>query len=214
MERVVTGSDRMVFPLFRANGLGSWIGMFVDTLGGVWKSYFIRTRAESRCRDSVVRSRRIRDHRTLSVNGETGGTRDHVVNIARGEPLHLAVEGHRECPDSCGHFYFQARLGSPDSFTATWIPGVGLSCFDFMDHDSAHGIWNGLGGYYDILGSSRVKNKIIPNPASKPGEFFSIPGWATENLPPGTTVTFQGFQSDPTAKKGFSVTNAIILTIE
>jgi hypothetical protein len=118
------------------------------------------------------------------------------------------------CDAPALRFYVQARPGAPKLSQVIRFPAGGLSCFNFLDHDFAKAIWNGLGALRGRLGSSRVLQNPILDPPSVPGVFFTIPGWATENLPPGSSVTFQGFQSDPTSKKGFSVTNAVILTIE
>jgi hypothetical protein len=75
-------------------------------------------------------------------------------------------------------------------------------------------LFTGLGGLRGKLGSSRILQTPIATLPRAPGVFFTIPGSATRNLPPGTAATVQGFHSDPSSKKGVSVTNAVVLAIE
>jgi hypothetical protein len=199
--------------IFRRDGKGGWIGLFDES--NFWTSTYevkyIETRQESLCRNSTVDARETYDGRTLWING-SGGDEEHIARVDAGQSLVLSMES--SCDIPALRFYVQARPGTPKTSQVSRFPGGGISCFEFLDHDSAKAIWNGLGGLRGKLGSSRILQTAIPDPRSVPGVFFTIPGWATQNLPPGTTATFQGFQSDPSSKKGLSVTNAVVLIIE
>jgi hypothetical protein len=206
---------RLARAIFRPDGEGGFVGGFTNAweegdrlVAGV---ELIRTRPESYCRNGNVDPVRAFDHRTLLVNGHAGDS-EHVVRVAPGTPLALAIESPHAAPGV--RFYVQARGGAPRAESVRWLPGVGLSCFDFRDHASADAIWNGLGTLYGKLGHSRVLEIAIPDPASAPGVFFRVPPQATAGLPPGTRITFQGIESDPASRKGFAVTNAVVLEIE
>jgi len=198
--------------VFRTDGKGGWVGMYGDDSFDGYPHYqILRTNPDSICRDGRVAAASSVDVRTLTLNGSSGDSR-HVETVPAGVALSLAIRAPEAMPGV--RFYVQARSGTSGAGEPRWFPGVGLACFDFLDHETARAIWNGLGGLRGKLGSSRVLGHPIPDPPSVPGVFFTIPGQATANLPAGTRVVFQGLQSDPTSRKGFSVTNAVILRIE
>jgi len=180
--------------------------------GNPYEGVLLRTRPEFTCRDSGVDAKRAFDERTLFVNGDAGDVLRHVTRVGAGTPLALSLASPLEAPSL--RFYIQARLGEPAPGEPRFVPGIGMVCADLLDHASADAIWNGLGRMYGKLGSSRVRHHAIPDPPSAPGVFFRIPGRATQSLPPGTRFTLEGFQSDPTASKGFALTNAVIVEIQ
>jgi len=205
--RIVATTPSWTGPVFRADGRGGWAGVW----GIGYDLWMSRTNRASECRNGAVGGATAFDRRTLSIAG-SGGDASHVLRVPGGVDLPLAIEGDAITPTT--RFYVQARAGAAGPASPRWFPGVGLACFDFLDHTSAAAIWNGLGGAYGILGRSRVRGTPIPDPVPHPGVFFVIPGAATSGLPPGTRVAFQGFQTDSDAESGVSVTNAIVLEIQ
>jgi len=205
--RVVVKTNWTVRPVFRADGRGGWFGSYGE-FSHLW---MIRTNRASECRNGAVGGATAFDRRTLSIAG-SGGDASHVLRVPGGVDLPLAIDGDAITPTT--RFYVQARAGAAGPASPRWFPGVGLACFDFLDHASAAAIWNGLGGAYGILGRSRLRATPIPDPVPHPGVFYVIPGAATSGLPPGTRVAFQGFQTDTHAPSGASVTNAIVLEIQ
>jgi hypothetical protein len=207
VDRVGVGTHYMEFA---TDGKGRSYGIYGDD-GPSWRCLISCTDSSLRCREGAVHAASSSAFRRLTVNGSAGDA-GHEITLPGGVPISLAISTDEDAADR--PFYVQARKGAPDHGDPRWLPGIGLGCFDFLDHASADAIWNGLGGLYGRLGSSRIKRHPIPNPAPNPGVFFTVPGHATAELPPGTTVTFQGLQYDPASRKGVSVTNAVILTIE
>ncbi len=152
----------------------------------------------------------------LFVNGITGDAQREISAQAE-DPLLAYVL--RPPGGGSGRFVMHANLSAPDDSTvALYPPKNGLVCFDFRIPSGAMpgAIWNNLGAR-GILGSSRYfDGAMIPDPAPAPSIFLQLDQGDPANLPPGTTVTFQGGLVDPNgvATRSVSVTNAIVLRIE
>ena len=147
-----------------------------------------------------------------------GGTAEdqRIRTIAAGDPVWgtvLTPPG-----GSNGKFVVHANPGTPDLFSLTDLPsGIGTTCFPLLIENGASpvAVWNNL-GRPDRLGSSQYFGESIPSPSRTASVFFEFPSGDSTNLPPGTTLTFQGAVVDQgsSASRPVSTTNAVVLRIE
>lgn len=147
---------------------------------------------------------------------ESPGNRNRRVHVAGGDRIEVKL---RHLGESFASSVIHANLGTPSPATLAALPAqIGTVGFPLvLPLATPVIIWNNLGRRSE-LGSSVYFGTPIADPVP---EFNTTPLIdLTEgdemNLPPGTTVTFQGIieNRDSISPKEISVTNGVVLVVE
>lgn len=149
----------------------------------------------------------------LLING-SAGDEQRTVQVSAGERIWTTM-----LPPPMGgngrfvvHANFGARPNEP-----TEVPfNIGVTCFPMiLPEATPAGIWNNA-GKTGLVGSSQyLDGTPITDPQQAPAIFLLLQNGDAANLPPGTTVTFQGLIVDPgsASSKGMSATNGVVLMV-
>lgn len=154
----------------------------------------------------------------LFLNGETGaGASNREITIGATDPWLLWML--RPPAGGSGAFLVHANLGAPNASDPVTVPlDTGLVCFTpFLPAGAMPAaIWNGLGRESRLGASRYFDGSPQPDPAPAPAFLLQLDAGDSANLPPGTTVTFQGLLRDPIAvgRAGVSPTNALVVHVE
>ena len=175
-----------------------------------------------------IRGQILQDCKPGTINSGAGAVADVLfINGTTGdEARELTVEGGESflwgtilLPPAGGNgkFVVHGNLGRPSGSTARVLPAdLGTFCFPLLLGSGATPVIvaNNI-GKESRLGSSAFFGTPTADPLRAPSIFLqqSLP---EVNLPPGTTITFQGAAVDPASvsPKAASTTNAVIVEIQ
>lgn len=148
----------------------------------------------------------------LFVNGSLGDL-NRYVRIESGETVTMGI---LSAPGGGSRFVVHANEGFPTTDTITPLPaGVGTACFPFLRTNGAMplAVWNNIGRTGKLGESRDFSGAPISDPGLAPTIFLSLFEGDPVNLPPGTTITFQGLLLDAESEspRGVSTTNAFTI---
>jgi hypothetical protein len=151
----------------------------------------------------------------LFLNGSTGGV-DRTVEVDTAEQAFLWGSMLLPPAGSNGKYVVHANLGAPTGATIRVLPAdVGTSCFPFLVTEGAAPviIANKLGKEH-LVGSSEFFGSPKSDPPRAPAVFLQVV-FPEAELPPGTTITFQGVTVDlgSVSNKSVSSTNAVTVEL-
>lgn len=147
----------------------------------------------------------------LHVNGSVGDPMRRVT-LEGGDDVVLEID--QAIGSSNGRYVVHGNLGAPDLSDLTVLPrGIGTIGFPLILPQATPSIVLNTLGKTDRIGENAYFGQSLPTPPLAPATLLDLPGGDATNLPPGTTLTFQGV-IHVGSLVDFAVTNGVVLVVE
>jgi len=212
------GAALLAVPDLGGDGIADLaVGAFGDDDGGTGRGavWILDRDGIPDCRAGTVADAGGNAVDSIFVNGLAGGN-ERAVRVQEGEPIIATIL----LPPSGGNgkFVVHANLGRPTAETRSALPAeIGISCFPVLLDSGASpvAVWNNIGKVDRIGASSYFDGSPLPDPGRAPEVFLQLRDGDVDNLPAGTTITFQGILVDPASEspKRAGTTNALMLEV-